>query len=246
MASFRRLTAEQMETLSEIIFGLSITFSAIQFALSPPTTWDRALAQVAEFALSFTILVWVWISYVRIMSNLRGREQPPVLLNVLLLMLATVEPYLLYIVWFGIAYYPNETVAEQLTTHMAAIAWSIDLALILVILGYLAQSSLSRSDATEHPPLSRAVLSYARSFYACGAALLVSCLPFFWILIYSQTWTDTNAGVIGLVLHLETALWFPIFAAVAVVSWYWGREIDRALERQPRPHRASGADGGPV
>ena len=244
MASFRRLTAEQMETLSEIIFGLSITFSAIQFALSPPTTWDRALAQVAEFALSFTILVWVWISYVRIMSNLRGREQPPVLLNVLLLMLATVEPYLLYIVWFGIAYYPNETLAEQLTTHMAAIAWSVDLALILVILGYLAQSSLRRLEAAERPALARAILAYARSFYACAAALLVTCLPVFWTRIYSRTWTDPNAGVIGLVLHVETALWFPIFAAVAVVAWYWGREIDRALERTPPPRHPSAPGAG--
>ncbi len=43
MTSFTRLTSEQMETLSEIVFGLTITFSAIQFAFNPPHAhWGHA------------------------------------------------------------------------------------------------------------------------------------------------------------------------------------------------------------
>ena len=96
MTSFTRLTSEQMETLSEIVFGLTITFSAIQFAFNPPTRIGDTLGLVIEFAISFTILIWIWLTYIRIMRNLRHKGGPSVFLNIALLLFATIEPYLLY------------------------------------------------------------------------------------------------------------------------------------------------------
>lgn len=231
MASFTRLTADQMETLSEIVFGLTITFSAIQFALNPPSHIAEILDLICEFAISFTFLVWVWITYIRIMRNLRKGDDPPVLLNVILLLLATVEPYLLYIVWLSTFQTPGQSAAEQLSSEVLAAAYAIDVGLVLVVLGMLARPPPTDPVRGPNPILKEAVRRYSNWLYGCAGAFFVTALPVFWILVYSASFADGTAGYFSPWVHLQLILWIPIFIALGVGSYHYGRGIDHVLDQ---------------
>lgn len=226
MASFTRLSAEQIETLSEIVFGLSITFSAIQFAFNPPKYVGDILTLIVEFAISFTILIWVWITYVRIVSNLGEGRAPPLFLTIVLLLLATVEPYLLYTVWRAAFVLGSSTVAQLFMYQLAAAGWAVDTGLMLIVLGLLAESTIPREGAYENGRATRAIRSYSRWFYGCGVALWVTAAPPFWILIYSTAIGNADVGVISPTIYLQLILWVPIFVALGYGSYRFGRKLD--------------------
>ncbi|MGD0718289.1 MAG: hypothetical protein ABSA15_01730 [Thermoplasmata archaeon] len=239
MASFTRLTLEQMETLSEIIFGLSITFSAIQFAFNPPTHIVDILSLVVEFAISFTVLVWIMITYIRVMRNLRHDRGAPVLLNVALLLCATVEPYLLYTVWLGTFQAPAPTAAQQLSDQLAAAAWAVDVGIMLIILGLLADRARRGSEGGPGDEFAQGIRSYSHWFYGCGVALGLTGFPVFWVFLYSGSFGNATTGTISPLIHLALILWIPIFIALGYGAYHYGRAIDRALERKPMPSPAT-------
>ncbi len=234
MASFTRLTLGQMETLSEIIFGLSITFSAIQFAFNPPTHIVDILGLIVEFAISFTVLVWIMITYIRVMRNLRHDGGAPVLLNVALLLCATVEPYLLYTVWLGTFLTPSPTAAEQLSDQLAAAAWAVDVGIMLIILGLLADRARRQSRYGPNEEFAQSIRRYSGWFYGCGVALGVTGLPVFWVFLYSASYGNATTGTFSPLIHLQLVLWIPIFIALGYGSYHYGRAIDRALEGKPK------------
>lgn len=227
MGSFSRLSVDQMETLSEIVFGLSITFSAIQFALSPPTEAARTLSLIAEFAVSFLVLVWVWITYIRVVANLGTGQRPSLWLNVALLLLATVEPYLLYIVWLGTFQTPSQTPAQLLSDQVIAAAWSIDIGLMLVILATMTRSTLAGPSTTASAARRRAVRSYSDWFYAMGLIVALTSLPVFWIQVYKGTVGDPTTGTLAANLHLQLLLWVPVLTVFFVGALLLGRRLDQ-------------------
>lgn len=235
MASFTRLSSEQMETLSEIVFGLTITFSAIQFAFNPPSHIGDILSLVVEFSISFTLLIWVWITYIRIMRNLRSKGQPSVFLNVALLLCATVEPYLLYTVWLGTFLSPSPSSAIQLTDQLAAAAWSVDVALILMVLAAMAFQGVETTGLRSTPRFVRSIRNYTAWFIGCGLALIATTVPVFWVILFQASYGDDTVGFFSPIIHLALALWVPIFIAFAIGSWYFGAAIDRALDAGPEP-----------
>lgn len=231
MASFTELTSDQMETLSEIIFGLTITFSAIQFAFSPPVHLADILGLVTEFGISFTLLIWVWLTYIRNMRNLRREGSPPVFLNIALLLFATVEPYLLYIVWLGTFQTPNPDPTLQLSSQLAAAAWAVDVGLVLIVLGLVARRRPVDLQGPNSDGLAASVRRYANWYYTCGIALALTAIPVFWVLLYSATFGDNTVGTFDPIVHLQLVLWVPIFILLGVGSRRYSREIDQALGR---------------
>ena len=243
MASFRGLSAEQIETLSEIVFGLSITFSAIQFAFNPPRHLTDILLLIIEFALSFSLLIWVWITWIRIVGNLGRGTTPSLFLTIVLLLLATIEPYLLYTIWIGAFTQASPSLAEQLLYQGAAAAWAIDAGLILVVLGVAAASLRPRGEEEGRTELPGVVRSYSRWLAACGVALWITALPLVWVLVYSARIGNADIGMAYPSLYLSMILWVPIFVAVGYGSYRLGQRLDRALEAVPAPtHSALGPD----
>jgi len=119
---------KQIEDLSNLVFGLALTLGAL--SLVAPKSDDSAalLGVLLLFALSFTILVYIWWLYNTAIKELEIKGSVFVL-NIVLLFFVVIEPYLLTII----------------DTRAGATAYAIDVASVLLILAYFVSIALKKS-----------------------------------------------------------------------------------------------------
>src|SRR5881296_1882543 len=95
----------RIETLADLIFGLSLAIDAI--ALLPTaaaaTTPADMNSRIFIFAFTFLFLITAWMVYTTYMSVLPVDMMPVTFLNVVLLLLVALIPYLLNNVILGVA-----------------------------------------------------------------------------------------------------------------------------------------------
>jgi len=91
-------TRSRVETLSDLTFGLALSIGALSLLSKPPTTPAEIRSDIVGFAFSFLILIFVWVSYTRVMSVLPIETSITLFLNVIMLFLVIIEPYLFYLV----------------------------------------------------------------------------------------------------------------------------------------------------
>lgn len=87
----------RIQGLSDLIFGLALSIGSIQLLANRPTTGAEVLAALVVFGFSFLILINVWLRYTSVTSVLPIETTGMVRLNILLLFLVAIEPYLFYI-----------------------------------------------------------------------------------------------------------------------------------------------------
>jgi len=87
----------RIESLSDLIFGLALSIGAISLVSRVPATPSRMLIDISQFGFSFLILVSVWLGFTNIMSVLPLEDGTTVILNLVLLFLVSIEPYLFYL-----------------------------------------------------------------------------------------------------------------------------------------------------
>ncbi|MGI0078168.1 MAG: TMEM175 family protein [Nitrososphaerales archaeon] len=86
----------RIETLADLIFGFALSIGAIALIGSPPTSAGDINTRILEFMFTFFILITAWIIYTTQMSVLPLETRAVTLLNVLMLALVAVVPYLLF------------------------------------------------------------------------------------------------------------------------------------------------------
>jgi uncharacterized membrane protein len=87
------------------------------------------LIDVLQFGFSFLILISVWFSYTSIMSVLPVEDSRAIVLNIVMLFLVSVEPYLFYLnVVFDLE-------QQEVMLNAASIAYALDMAGLMAILG---------------------------------------------------------------------------------------------------------------
>ncbi len=116
----------RIETLSDLVFGLALSIGALTLVGKPPSTPADIRGDVLGFGFSFIILISVWLRYTRIMSTLPLETGTTVFLNIALLFLVSVEPYLLSLL--------NSAEAVSLYDY-ASVVYALDLAGLMAILG---------------------------------------------------------------------------------------------------------------
>lgn len=85
----------RIQGLSDLIFGLALSIGSIQLlSITGITSGGDILAALVVFGFSFLILINVWLRYTSITSVLPIETVAMVRLNVLLLFLVAIEPYL--------------------------------------------------------------------------------------------------------------------------------------------------------
>ena len=84
----------RLEGLADLVFGLALSIGAVFLIGSPPNTVPQLAGDVAEFGFSFLVLISVWLRYTRTMSVLRIEARWAVQLNIVLLFLVAIEPFL--------------------------------------------------------------------------------------------------------------------------------------------------------
>jgi uncharacterized membrane protein len=117
----------RIRTFSDYVFGLVVVFSAFSLTNSVIQTPPDLVSSIALFALSFAILITVWHLYDRLMAKLRVETSTAVALNIVLLFLAVLEPFLL-----------NITLSNPRISDFASICYAIDMAGLLGICALLA------------------------------------------------------------------------------------------------------------
>jgi len=132
------------------------------------------LIDIAEFGFSFLILISVWMGYTNIMSVLPLESGAVVTLNLVLLFLVSIEPYLFYLnIIFDLS-------DHAVLLNAASILYALDMAGLMLILA-LFTYELAREERGLVPPDLVAHYKHVRdSLFLSAAMFLVTVLPFFW------------------------------------------------------------------
>ena len=118
----------RIESLSDLIFGLALSIGAISLISRVPATPFRMLIDISEFGFSFLILISVWLGYTNIMSVLPLEDGTTVTLNLVLLFLVSIEPYLFYLnIIFDLS-------AHEVLLNYASILYALDMTGLMLIL----------------------------------------------------------------------------------------------------------------
>jgi uncharacterized membrane protein len=124
----RKRPRPRLETLSDLIYGLSLSIGAISLVITnnQASTANDINRNILEFLFVFLILITSWIIYTSDMSVLPVETRLVTFLNVILLILVAIIPYL-----FDQAVSLYNTAVDQ---DYASILFAIDYAGTLLIL----------------------------------------------------------------------------------------------------------------
>lgn len=84
----------KIQTLSDLIFGLALSIGALTLISQKPTNLLEIELSLLYFGFAFYVLSSVWVRYSRIMSVLPAETGPVITINIVLLFLVSIEPYL--------------------------------------------------------------------------------------------------------------------------------------------------------
>ena len=187
----RSTPKSRIETLSDLIFGLALSIGALTLIGNAPKTFQALVESIGYYAFSFLILISVWYGYTRLVSAVRIETRREVELNVLLLFLVSIEPFLF-----------NQLNSATLPTEYVSILYALDLGGLFIIQALFANSILA--DEKRPPELRRHYTAIRNSQIVGAAIFFVSILPFFW------TWAIPITA--GTSIPLRFILWIaPLF-----------------------------------
>lgn len=89
---------KDIEDLSNIVFGLALTVGTLTLIKPSEDSFAELISILGNFGLSFLVLLWFWWLYNRTMKDMAMDRQVKYVLNIVLLFLVIIEPYLLTIV----------------------------------------------------------------------------------------------------------------------------------------------------
>ena len=161
---------------AKFIFGLAVAIGTLSLITRVPSRPFGMLTDIAEFGFSFLILISVWLGYWNITSALPLEDSTTVILNVALLFLVSIEPYLFYL---NITF---DLVSHELLLNYASILYALDMTGLMVILA-LFTHQLAREEKGLLPKESLAKYKRVRNTLFISAALfIITILPIFWTL----------------------------------------------------------------
>jgi hypothetical protein len=161
---------------AKFIFGLAVAIGTLSLITRVPVRPSGMLIDIAEFGFSFLILISVWLGYWNITSALPLEDSTTVILNVALLFLVSIEPYLFYL---NITF---DLVSHELLLNYASILYALDMTGLMMILA-LFTNQLAQEEKGLLPKESIAKYKRVRNTLFISAALfIITILPIFWTL----------------------------------------------------------------
>lgn len=92
---------ERAESLTDLVFGLALSLTALALILRAGETVEGVFNSLFWFTFNFLIIISVWLGYSSLLEH-TDTESPTVLrLNIALLLLVSLEPYLFNLMVFG-------------------------------------------------------------------------------------------------------------------------------------------------
>jgi uncharacterized membrane protein len=119
-----------IQTLSDLIFGLALSIGAITLIGQQPVNSQQVFVSLGQYGFSFLVLVSVWRAYSTIMSVLPVETGGLFNLNIFLLFLVSIEPYL----------FSQVLIFTDENWNGVSTAYAIDLGLMYLILASFSHS----------------------------------------------------------------------------------------------------------
>src|SRR3989449_8162757 len=202
-------------TLADLVFGLSLSIGAIGLIASSPTSQGEINSHIFAFGFTFLVLITAWIIYTTYMSVLPGELKAVTFLNVALLLLVALIPYLLNSVELAS---PLLSPAEASAIGAyASTLFTLDLSGILLILAAFAHVISLEEKKIVAPELTQLFRNGRNRMTILSLVTLISVAPPFW------EWT-----LFGVPVRLY--IWY-----LPLIS-YW---VGRVARPRSRTYRAS-------
>lgn len=205
----------RIETLADLIFGLSLSIGSIALIASSPTDPAEIANHIFAFAFTFLILITSWIIYTTYMSVLPLETKSFTFLNVALLLLVAIVPYLLN----SVELVNPSLSAEQASAirNFSSTLFALDLSGILIILGSFAHIISVEEKKLVAPELAKLFRNGRNRQLVLAGLMALSIAPQFW-----------QVTVFGVPARLY--MWY-----LPLIS-YW---VGRAVRPESRSYRLS-------
>jgi uncharacterized membrane protein len=142
------LPHDRIEALSDLVFALALSIGAIVLVTqTAPQSSRDVISSLIEFGFSFVVLISVWTRYTKIMGDLPFDTSYTRNLNLLLLFLVSIEPYLFYLLFGTLVRHPTIVLSLDFTTAI----YALDLTGLFGVLGILTYL-LAQEERTQHVP----------------------------------------------------------------------------------------------
>jgi uncharacterized membrane protein len=173
-----------------MVFGVALSIGALTLInnISSSATAGSIIGSIVLFGFSFLILMSLWFRYTKVLELMNIETRIEVNLNILVLFLVAIEPYLFYLL--------NTNTAGLL--NLTSSLYALDIAALLLVLYTFYRIGIkSKKDSKSgikdyYKPTSEALL-------IGGVLFGISAFPFFW-----------NINILG-VLQLRFAIWIVAF-----------------------------------
>ncbi len=190
----------RIQGLSDLIFGLALSIGAIQFVGNVPADPVNLEVDILTFGFSFIILIRVWNQYTSATSVMPVETAGMMRLNMLLLFLVAIEPFLFAVL--VIRGFSQPVGVE------ASIYYGLDIGAMNLILAYFSHL-LSQKERNLVPAEHIRRFKIGRNTQLLGSAIFIaSVLPvfggdlalglptrvFLWILTLPILWSSRTAG----------------------------------------------------
>ena len=200
-APFSQPPRPRIQSLSDLVFGLALSISALTLIGQQPSNPQGFSFSLGLYGFSFLVLIGLWQMYSSVTSILPAETSVLVDLNVALLFLVSIEPYLF-----------NELFSSKpgMLASVSAV-YSIDLASMFLILTFFLLT-LTTEDKHLLPSSLLGRYRLQRNFTLLAALVfMISIIPYFGDTIA----VSIVSGGTPYYLSLRSVLWL----IALVVSW---------------------------
>lgn len=170
-AAKRARPRPRIETLADLIFGLSLAIDSIALLPTSTITPSDMNSRILIFAFAFLFLITAWLIYTTYMSVLPVDTIAVTFLNVLLLLLVALIPYLLSNVELG----DNPAIKDYSSSLFA-----LDLTGILVILAVFAHVISLEEKSLVGPEVAKLFRNGRNRMTVLAVLMAISVAPLFW------------------------------------------------------------------
>ncbi len=202
----------RIETLSDLIFGLALSIGALTLIGQPAANFTQMVLFIIFYAFSFIILISVWLGYSHTMSVIHLESHGLVIVNIVLLFLVSIEPFLF-----------NQLIAQNVPyVENVSILYAFDLGGLFLIQSFLAYCV--SSDKSKPPEMLYSFKLRRNTFLISSAFFFVSAIPIFWNV------RVTYANFID--VPLRVVLWLvPLL--LSIIRRMWERKnMPKVLKKQ--------------
>src|SRR6266568_3819388 len=195
----------RIETLADLIFGLSLSIGSIALIANPPKSNAEITTHILAFAYTFLVLITAWMIYTTYMSVLPVETRTVTFLNVGLFLLVAIVPYLLN----GVEVVAPGLASDQVSMiqNYSSQLFALDLGGILIILATFAHVISLEEKRLVSPELVTLFRNGRNRMALLAVLTLVSVAPQLW------DWTLLSVPI-------RLYLWYP-----PLISYWVGRAV---------------------